>query len=183
MQKTTALQYNLTFSQPHYRESVTAMYHVEISEEDRTKINKLRDNHPNKMVRKRLSVLHFKSLHFTHKAIQVVVECSSKLVTSALKMYQKGGLSEVLEVRRHIRVSELEVYRDLILEKFRECPPATAKQASIMLYEITKIKRGLTQTKKFLHKIGLKPRMTAAMPAKVDPVQQEDFKKKSWSLS
>lgn len=153
------------------------MYRVEISVEDRTKIDKLRNDHPNKLVRKRLSVLYFKSLNFTHKAIQIAVGCSSKLVTSALKMYLKGRLHEILEVRRHVRVSELEVHRNLIIKKFRESPPATVKEAAAVLYEITNLKRGLTQTKKFLYKIGLKPRMTAPIPAKADTEQQEDFKK------
>lgn len=157
------------------------MYNIQISTEDCKEIAKLRDNHPNKQVRKRLSVLHFKSLNLPHKAIQLVVECSSRLVTSTLKMYLKGGLNEILEVKRHIRVSELEAHRDRILEKFRESPPVTAKQASAMMYELTSIKRGTTQTKKFLHKLGLKPRKTAAVPAKADPEKQEEFKKKAWS--
>lgn len=157
------------------------MYDVQISAEDSKEINKLRDSHPNRQVRKRLSVLHFKSLNLPHKAIQLVVECSSQLVTSVLKMYLKGGLNEILEIKRHVRVSILEAHKDRILEKFRECPPATAKQAAAMMHELTNIKRGTTQTKKFLHKLGLKPRKTAAVPAKADPQKQEEFKKKAWS--
>lgn len=159
------------------------MYDVQIPANDAKEIDKLRNNHPNKQIRKRLSVLHFKSLKFPHKAIQLVVECSAQLVTSALKMYLRGGLKEILEVKRHVRVSELEVYRDRILEKFRESPPATAKQAAAMMHELTSIKRGPTQTKRFLHKLGLKPRKTAAVPAKADPQKQEEFKKKSWIQS
>jgi transposase len=157
------------------------MYDVNITPEDLKKINKLRNNHANKQIRKRLSVLYYKARNLQHQEIKLVVECSSKLVTATLKNYLNGGLSAILEINRYKRKSELEIHRDSVLEKFRQSPPSTAKEAAAMLLQLTGIKRGITQTKKFLHKIGLKPRMTAGIPAKVNPEKQEEFKKKFWS--
>jgi transposase len=159
------------------------MYDIEVRPEDFAQINKLRNEHPNRQIRKRLSVLYYKVRKLQHQEIKVVVECSSKLVTATLKNYLKGGLKAILEINRYKRVSELETYRDRILEEFRKIPPATAEQASTMMCQLTGIQRGVTQTKKFLHKLGLKPRMTAGVPAKADPEKQEEFKKKSWNLS
>jgi transposase len=159
------------------------MYDIEVTEEDLKKINKLRNDHPNKQIRKRLSILFYKARRLQHQEIKVVVECSSKLVTATLKSYLQGGLKTILKINRYKRVSELETYRDRILEEFKKSPPATAEQASTMMYQLTGIRRGITQTKKFLHKLGLQPRMTAGIPAKANPERQEEFKKKSWNLT
>jgi transposase len=158
------------------------MYDIEITEEDLKKISKLRNDHPNKQIRKRLAILYYKSQkQLQHQEIKLIVECSSKLVTATLKSYLKSGLKGILEVNRHKRTSELEIHRESILEEFRKSPPATAEEAAATIERLTGIKRGVTQTKKILHKFGLKPRMTAGMPAKADPERQEEFKKKLWS--
>ncbi len=46
-----------------------------------------------------------------------------------------------------------------------------------LIEKITEIKRGKTQIRELLHKIGMKPRKTAGIPAKADPAKQEEFKK------
>jgi transposase len=106
------------------------MYEIEISEEDKEKISQLRENNSNAIVRKRLLVLHYKCLKCEHKIIELMAECSSTFVTKTIKAYISGGLNEVLIVKRHRRVSELEEHKSLILEKLRESPPATVKEAS-----------------------------------------------------
>ena len=42
----------------------------------------------------------------------------------------------------------------------------------------TGVKRGKERTRKFLHQIGMKPRKVGGIPAKADPQQQEDLKKR-----
>lgn len=74
----------------------------------------------------------------------------------------------------------MEQYRDTIAKHFQGSPPASAKEAAPEIYKLTELKRGETQTKVFLRKIGLKPRKTAAVPAKANIEAQEEFKKKVW---
>ncbi|MBA3239180.1 MAG: winged helix-turn-helix domain-containing protein [Parachlamydiaceae bacterium] len=57
------------------------------------------------------------------------------------------------------------------------------KEAKEKIEKLTHVKRNVSIIKVFLHKLGLKPRKTAALSAKVDPAAQEDFKKKYWSLN
>ena len=50
--------------------------------------------------------------------------------------------------------SELEVYRTQIEEAFEVKPPATRREAALVIERITGMKRGLTQVGKFLKKGG-----------------------------
>ena len=50
--------------------------------------------------------------------------------------------------------SELEVYRKQIEEAFEAKPPATRREAALVIERITGMKRGLTQVGKFLKKGG-----------------------------
>jgi transposase len=87
-------------------------------------------------------------------------------------------LEGVENVEHYFRESALEQYRDVIAKHFQENPPASAKEAAAEIYKLTKLQRGETQTKVFLHKMGLKPRKTAALPAKANIEARDEFKKK-----
>lgn len=71
----------------------------------------------------------------------------------------------------------LEDHREVIEQHFRKHPPESVKVTGIEIEKLTGIKRGKTQIRHFLHKIGMEPRKVAGIPAKADPVKQEEFKK------
>lgn len=156
------------------------MIKITISPIDQKKFSTLRYSHPQKMVRRRFSILYFKSLNFSHKEIEELADASSTLITKVLKIYTENGLEGVADVEHYCRESDLEQYRDIIVKHFKENPPASAKEAAAEIYKLTQLQRGETQTKVFLRKIGLKPRKTAAVPAKANIEAQEEFKKKVW---
>ncbi len=103
------------------------------------------------------------------------------MVATVLKLYVEKGLEGVETFDHFVPVSNLEMHREVILKQFQENPPATAKEAAASIQKLTGIKKGVTQTKKFLHKLGFKPRKTAAVPAKANVEAQAEFKKKFWS--
>ena len=51
----------------------------------------------------------------------------------------------------------------------------SAAQAIDEIQRLTGVKRGLTQTRTFLHRLGLDYRKVGAVPARVDPEVQEEF--------
>lgn len=156
------------------------MIKITISHIEQETISALRYNHPNKVVRRRLSILYFKSLNHSHREIELLAGVSSTLITKVLKIYADEGLKGVEDVDHYFRESALEQYRDIIAKHFQENPPASAKEASAEIYKLTGLQRGETQTKVFLRKMGLKPRKTTAVPAKANIEGQEEFKKKAW---
>jgi transposase len=148
---------------------------------EKEKISDLRYSHPSKVIRRRFSILYFKSLNHSHREIEALAGVSSTLITKVLKIYADEGLEGVGNVEHYFRESALEQYRDVIAKHFQENPPASAKEAAAEIYKLTKLQRGETQTKVFLRKLGLRPRKTAAVPAKANIEAQEEFKKKVWS--
>jgi len=60
--------------------------------------------------------------------------------------------------------SDLDNHRTSLEEIFTLYPPRSVKQARHVIEEHTGIRRSLTQTRHFLHRLGLKPRKVAAIP-------------------
>lgn len=154
-----------------------------VSKEHLIEAKELRYTHPNVIIRRRMSVIYFKGLERPNGEISLLAGVSSTTVTLTLKLYQKGGLEAVADVTHRKPKSALESHSEIILKHFEKHPPSTAKEAKAVIEHLTGIKRNVSRVKVFLHKIGLKPRKTAALPAKVNPEAQEQFKKKTWSLA
>lgn len=86
-----------------------------------------------------------------------------------------GGVESLKQLSFHQPTSELEDHRENLEAHFRENPPMSAAQAIDEIQRLTGVKRGLTQTRTFLHRLGLDYRKVGAVPAKVDPEVQEEF--------
>jgi transposase len=56
-------------------------------------------------------------------------------------------------------------------------PPATVAHAAEQIKKLTGIERKPSQVRKFLKRMGMKPRKMAAIPAKADPQVQQEFLK------
>jgi transposase len=156
------------------------MIKATIPPSEREQLSTLRYSHSNRIVRRRFSILYFKSLNHSHGEIKKLAGASSRLIARVLKIYVNEGLEGVANIEHYSRESDLELHREIITKHFQENPPASAKEAAAEIYKLTKLQRGETQTKVFLRKIGLKPRKTAAVPAKANIEAQEEFKKKVW---
>lgn len=157
------------------------MIKITVSPEDQRKLAIFRYRHPSRIVRRRFMILHFKCLNRSHGEIAKLAGASSTMVATVLKLYAEKGLEGVEKFDHFVPVSDLEMHREIILKHFQEAPPATAKEAAATIHKLTGIQKGVTQTKRFLHKLGFKPRKTAAVPAKANIEAQEEFKKKFWS--
>lgn len=151
------------------------MYDCIFSEKDRTEINKARFYDPVPLIRKRMSILWFKSLDYPHHKIAELSDASPNTVTKIIRRYQKGGLALVRERHPYRPESQLFDHYDLLRSHFTSHPPATIKQAAADIQRLTGLKRSLGSVRTFLIALGLHRRKVGMIPAKADPDEQEDF--------
>jgi transposase len=91
-------------------------------------------------------------------------------------------VEKLQELNCHRQGSKLVEHKRTLEGYFREHPPATSAEAAARIEERTAIKRGPTQTREFLKKLGMKPRKVGQIPAKADVKEQEGFKEeKTWA--
>lgn len=157
------------------------MIYLLIPEEEIQKIEEERFICPDSQISRRLHALYLKSKGCSHQEISEYVGLSLNALTKIFKKYASGGLEEVKKMHYHSKHSALEDYRELIQAHFQEHPPTSVKQACDDIENLTGIRRGKECIRKFLHQIGMKPRKVGGIPAKADPQQQEEFKKKVWN--
>ena len=122
-----------------------------------------------------------KSQGLPHHMICQLASISENTLRSYLREFLDGGVERLKELSFYRPTSALEAHRKTLEAYFRENPPMSAAQAREEIHRLTGIRRGLTQTREYLHQMGLGFRKVGAVPAKADPNAQEEFKKNSWS--
>lgn len=106
------------------------------------------------------------------------MDISESTVRAYLKEFVAGGIDALKVVPFKGTRSQLDAYQSTLEAHFREHHPASAGEARADIARLTGIERSPTQVREFMHRIGMKFRKVAAVPAKVDPAAQEEFKKK-----
>jgi transposase len=157
------------------------MIHAIIPPEDVEKINTQRFLCDDPIISRRLHVLFLKSLNVPHHLICEYVDITPPALIKVIRNYIRGGLEEVMRLNWKPRHAVLDDHREIIEKHFREYPPESVAAARVEIEKLTGIKRGNTQIRNFLLKIGMKSRKVAGIPSKADPEEQEEFKKKVWN--
>lgn len=158
------------------------MIKINFTETEKEKLHHERYYHPHPRVQQKMEAVYLKSQGLPHKQIAHLVQIEEDTLRSYLGDYLKGGIEKLKEIHFYHPESELLEHKQTIEEYFRNQPPMTANEAAAKIAELTGVKRGLTQVKKFLKSLGMKPRKVGMIPAKADALKQEEFKKKSWNL-
>jgi transposase len=152
------------------------MIQLNFSEQDITQLEYERYNHPHPHVQKKMWVLYLKYLNkLPHELIAEITGVSPNTMRSYFKEYKLGGLDRLKQINFYQPQSKLIEHKTTIEQYFKDHPPATVSEASSKIEELTGIKRGLTQTAKFMKNIGMKLRKVGSIPAKAN----NDDKKKS----
>lgn len=144
------------------------MLQISFTSEEREKLHYQRFNHPHPFVQKKMEVLYLKSLDrkLTHELIAEIANISQNTMLSYFRDYQTGGIEKLKEVNFYRPQSELFEHKQTIEQYFRQNPPASLAEASAKIEELTGIKRGLTQTAKFIKNLGMKLRKVGSIPGK-----------------
>ena len=134
--------------------------------------------HPHPHVQRKMEALLLKRYGLPHELIADIVDVCPNTLRSYFDDFLSGGTNRLFEIRFYKPTSDLVPFTGTLEDHFRQCPVATIKEAAARIEEITGIKRGLTQVRKFILSLGLQLRKTGFIPAKADVEKQKMFLEK-----
>jgi transposase len=141
-----------------------AWFRVQLTEEEQRIVQEERASHPHPRVREKMLVLWLLHCGLTRQKAAEVAGVGRATVQRYLAAFRDGGLDGLRQWDVKGPVSELAAYRDLIRESFEKAPVGTIAEACDRLYQLTGLRRGPTQVRKFLRDLGLKWQRARAIP-------------------
>ena len=141
-----------------------AWYRVGLTADEQRIVVAERESHPEPHVRRKMLVLW--SLHCGLKREQAAKLAGVGLATVQryVAAYRDGGLAGLRRWNVQGPVSDLAAHRDAIRDSFERQPVGTTAEACERIYQLTGLRRGLSQTRKFLKGMGLKWQRIRAIP-------------------
>ena len=137
-----------------------------------------RFHHPHPRVQRKMEAVYLKSQGLLHRDITTIVQISEPTLVSYLREYEAGGVEQLKMLNFYRPQSQLKQHQEQIETYFRAHPPKTLAQAASKIEALTGVKRSREQVRHFLHRLGMNCRRVGVIPAKADPLGQEEFKKK-----
>jgi transposase len=145
------------------------MIKLVFSQEEIAELDKERYNHPHPHVQKKMWVVFLKSLgKIPHELIAEIAGVCPNTMRAYFKEYETGGIEKLKQINFYQPKSELIEYKTTIEHYFKDHPPSTVAEAVSKIEELTGIKRGLTQTAKFMKTIGMRFRKVGSVPAQAN---------------
>jgi transposase len=120
--------------------------------------------HPDPHVQRKMTVLWLKHHDLTHTDIARFAGVSRSSVQRYLSAFLDGGLPALRRCPWVGQRSALERHHDSLDDYFRQHPPHSVRAAQEVIRQRTGLRRGLTQVRRFLQRLGLQPRKVAAIP-------------------
>ncbi len=152
---------------------------VKFNEADLEQIAYERYHHPDPRVQRKMEVLWLLHCGETHERVATLAGVSRSSVHRCLTDYLKGGLGLIRRCPHKGSVSQLDEQRASLEEYFDKHPPHSVKEAQQVIEDRTGIRRGLTQVRRFLKRLGLKPRKASAIPVPPKSTPEEHAKKQA----
>jgi transposase len=149
-----------------------AWFRVRLTEEQQRVVNEDRSSHPNPRIREKMLVLWLLHKGFTRQQAAQVVGVGRPTVQRYVAAFRDGGLDGLRQWNVNRPVSEMAAYRELIRESFEKQPVCTVAEAGERVFQLTGLRRGPSQVRKFLKDLGLKfqrIRMIPVPPKKTWP--------------
>ena len=125
---------------------------LEFTPETLSILNDERYSHPMPIVQRRMEALWLKSHNLPHAQIAKLVGICENTLRDYFLLYQEGGIEKLRHLHFNCPTSELAKHFTSLETYFKEHPPASIKKAQHDIEELTGIKRGPTQVRKFLKK-------------------------------
>jgi transposase len=140
------------------------MRHVTFSADDLRAVAFERYHHPDPRVQRKMTVLWLKHQGLPHDQIAALADVSRRSVQRYLAEFLRGGLPRLRQANWVGPTSSLDQHRQSLEQHFRQQPPRSVKEARQIIEQQTGVRRGLTQVRRFLHRLGLSTRKVAAVP-------------------
>jgi len=149
-----------------------AWLRIALTEEEQRVVNEERESHPEPHVRRKMLVLW--SLHCGLKREQSakLAGVARSTVERYVAAYRVDGLAGLRRCGGQGPVSDLAAYRDVIRDSFERQPVGTIAEACVRIEQLTGLRRGLSQVRKFLKDLGLKWQRLRALPVPPQKIWQ-----------
>jgi transposase len=141
-----------------------AWLRVQLTEEEQLVVNEERISHPNERIRERMLVLWLLHSGLTRQKAADIVGVGRATVQRYVAAFREGGLDGLRRWDPNRPVSEMTAYRELIRESFEKQPARTVAEAGERIFQLTGLRRGPSQVRKFLKDMGLKWQRVRAIP-------------------
>ena len=141
-----------------------AWLRVELGEEEQAVVNAERDGHPDAHVRRKMLALWLLHCGLTREKAAEVTRLGRATIQRYVAAFRDGGLDGLRRWDVTGPVSDLAAHRDEIQAEFARQPARTVAEAASRIEALTGIRRGLSQTRKFLKDLGLKCQRVRAVP-------------------
>jgi transposase len=115
----------------------------------------------------------------TREKAAEIVGVSVATVKRNVKAYRDGGLDGLRRWGKKGRTGSLEAHRELLAESFREQPVCSVVEAADRIEQLTGIRRGPTQIRLFLKKLGLRWQRMGAIPVPPKKVLRNTWRSSS----
>jgi transposase len=137
---------------------------VQLTEEQQRIVYEERSSHPCLRVREKMLVLLLLHKGVTRQKAAEIVGIGRATVQRYVAAFRKGGLDGLRGSNPKRPVSEMAAYRDLIRQSFEQQPARTVAEAGERIFQLTGLRRGPSQVRKFLKDLGMKWQSVRAIP-------------------
>ena len=139
-------------------------FRVQLTEAEQQEACEDRETHPQSRVRQKMWVLWLLHCGLTRDKAAEITGIARSTVQRYLEAFREGGLEGLRRWDLRKPESELAAYRDVIRASFENQPVCTTAEACERIYQLTGLRRGLSQTRKFLKGMGLRWQRIRAIP-------------------
>jgi transposase len=149
-----------------------AWLRVQLTEEEQHVVNEERLSHPNERVRERMLVLWLLHNGVTRQKAAEIVGVGRATVQRFVAAFRDSGLDGLRQWDPNRPESEMAAFRETIRAAFEMQPVRTVAEACDRIFQLTGLRRGPSQVRKFLKDLGLKfqrVRMVPVPPKKTWP--------------
>jgi transposase len=158
------------------------MLRIALSDTEREELLILKKTHAKASIRLKAEVVLLKDMNYSQTEIAKIAFIQGRTVQSHLKLFLKGGISQLIEDKSYRPKSKLEPDKEKIKAFFEKNPAFSVNHAIEEIEKISGHRMSPTRTRLFMKKIGLKFLKTGSIPAKQadekKQIEQEEFKKK-----
>jgi len=141
-----------------------AWLRVQLTEEQQRLVNEERSSHPNSRVREKMLVILLLHNGVTREKAAEIVGISRATVQRYVAAFRQGGLDGLRQCNPNHPISKRAADRELIRESFEKQPVRTIAEACERIFQLTGLRRGPSQVRKFLKDMGLKWQHVRAIP-------------------
>jgi transposase len=137
---------------------------IQLTEEQQQIVNEERSSHPSLHVREKMLVLWLLHNQVTRRKAAEIVGVGRATVQRYVVAFREEGLDGLRRSNHNRPVSEMVSYRELIRESFEKQPACTVAEAAERIFQLTGLRRGPSQVRKFLKDLGRKWQCVRAIP-------------------